>query len=78
MTCNILLTLIQVWQHDPEEYAYKKYGEGFRHVVSDGEHPLKNTNYPPGHTHKPWTVKQVRSDYLNNINIAAKLDGDWS
>ncbi|ETI19892.1 hypothetical protein G647_08907 [Cladophialophora carrionii CBS 160.54] len=67
-----------VWKHDPEEYAYKKYGEGFLHVISNGKSPLQNTNYPPGHTHKPWTVEQVRMDLLNNVNIGAGLDGDWS
>jgi hypothetical protein len=72
------LIVTQVWDHDPEEYAYKKYGEGFLHVVSNGEFPLHNTNYPQGHTHKRWTVEEVRSDLLNNINIGAQLDGDWS
>jgi hypothetical protein len=68
----------QVWNHDPEDYAMRKYGEGFIHVISDGEVPLVNTNYPPGHTHVPWTVEDVRSDLANDINIGAKLDGDWS
>ncbi|KAK3720356.1 hypothetical protein LTR37_003767 [Vermiconidia calcicola] len=67
-----------VWDHDPEEYAYRKYGEGFLHVVSDGAYPLQNTNFPPGHTHKSWTVEEVRHDLLNNINIGAQLDGDWT
>ena len=75
------------------------YGEAFLHVVSDGQHKLVNTNFPPGHTHRSWTVSQapyrsilakvslaklylqveeVRSDLLNNVNIGAQLDGDWS
>ena len=73
-----MLTPEQVWDHDPEEYAYRKYGEGFLHVVSDGAYPLQNTNFPPGHTHKSWTVEEVRHDLLNNINIGAQLDGDWT
>lgn len=68
----------QVWNHDPEEYAYQKYGEAFLHVVSNGEYPLENTNYPPGHTFKPWTVEEVKRDLMNDVNIGAGLDGDWS
>lgn len=54
------------------------YGEGFLNVITNGQSPLQNTNFPPGHTHKPWTVEQVRHDLLNNIHIGASLDGDWS
>jgi hypothetical protein len=72
------LTQKQVWNHDPEAYAIQKYGEGFMNVVSGGQTSLTNTNFPPGHTHVPWTVEDVRSDLANDVNIGAKLDGDWS
>ncbi|THY07662.1 hypothetical protein D6D01_09734 [Aureobasidium pullulans] len=62
----------QVWNHDPEDYATPKYDEGFIHVISDGEVPLVNTNYPPGHTHFPWTVEDVRSDLANDINSSKR------
>jgi 2-polyprenyl-6-methoxyphenol hydroxylase-like FAD-dependent oxidoreductase len=65
-----------IWSHDPEEYAYKKYSEGFAHLVA-GE-PFKNTNFPPGHNFVPWTIEEVYRDIEAGKRVEDLLDGDWS
>ncbi|KAL6717308.1 hypothetical protein ACLMJK_005223 [Lecanora helva] len=65
-----------IYQHNPEDYAYQKFGLAFNNVVSGA--PFKNTNYPPGHKFKPWTIDEVKQDIKDGKNIEAFLDGDWS
>lgn len=65
-----------VYQHDPEAYAYEKYGQAFAHLV-DGS-PFQNTNFPPGHRFVPWTIDEVMGDIMNGNKVEDFLDGDWS
>ncbi|KAA8642769.1 hypothetical protein EYZ11_002927 [Aspergillus tanneri] len=65
-----------VYQHDPEGYAYEKYGPAFAHLVAGA--PFQNTNFPPGHHFRPWTIDEVMEDIKNGKNVEDLLDGDWS
>ncbi|KAI3318555.1 putative monooxygenase [Xylariaceae sp. AK1471] len=65
-----------VFQHDPEAYAYEKYGQAFAHLVSGLE--FKNTNIPPGHNFVPWTIEEVHDDMTKGRRIEDLLEGDWS
>lgn len=65
-----------IYQHNPEDYAYEKFGLAFNSLVSGA--PFQNTNYPPGHKFKPWTIDEVKRDIGEGKNIEAFLDGDWS
>ncbi|KAH8807233.1 putative monooxygenase [Xylogone sp. PMI_703] len=65
-----------IFSHDPEAYAYEKYGQAFAHIVA-GE-PFTNTNYPPGHKFVPWTIEDVYKDIEAGRNVEDMLDGDWS
>ena len=65
-----------LFQHDPEAYAYEKYGQAFAHLVSGTE--FENTNFPPGHKFRPWTIEEVHEDALAGKSVTDFLDGDWS
>ncbi|ETI19889.1 hypothetical protein G647_08904 [Cladophialophora carrionii CBS 160.54] len=68
-----------LFHHDPEEYVYEKYGQAFAHVVLGREkNRFQNTNLPPGHLFKPWTIEEVREDARKGKRIEDFLDGDWS
>jgi 2-polyprenyl-6-methoxyphenol hydroxylase-like FAD-dependent oxidoreductase len=65
-----------VFQHDPESYVYEKYGQAFAHLVLDEK--FENTNLPPGHKFRPWTIEKIKEDARNGNSVAELLDGDWS
>ncbi|KAE7996943.1 hypothetical protein FH972_001619 [Carpinus fangiana] len=65
-----------VYMHDPEDYAYNKYGQAVHHILADGA--FKNTNIPPGHKFVPWTIEQVQKDIENGKKVENFLDGDWT
>lgn len=65
-----------LWGHDPEDYAYEKFGQAFAHLVA-GE-PFENTNFPPGHHFQPWTVEEVQQQMQGGRRVEDLLDGDWS
>ncbi|EXJ61960.1 hypothetical protein A1O7_02392 [Cladophialophora yegresii CBS 114405] len=66
-----------LFHHDPEEYVYEKYGLAFAHVVL-GRDKFVNTNLPPGHKFRPWTIEEVREDARSGKRVEDLLDGDWS
>lgn len=63
-------------RHDPEGYVYEKYGQAFSHLVAGTA--FHNTNIPPGHKFKPWTLEQVHQDARAGKGVCDFLDGDWS
>lgn len=65
-----------IFRHDPEAYAYEKYGQAFAHLVSGAE--FENTNFPPGHKFKSWTIEEIHKDIVAGKRIADFLDGDWA
>ena len=67
-----------IYQHDPEAYAYEKFGLAFNHIVSGGEAEFQNSNFPPGHVFKKWTIEEVEQDIKAGKSLEALLDGDWT
>nr|UYO77196.1 FAD-dependent monooxygenase [Trichoderma balearicum] len=65
-----------VFRHDPEKYAYERYGQAFAHLVSGSE--FENTNFPPDHKFVPWTIEEVQQDIREGKRVEDLLDGDWS
>ncbi|KKK15177.1 hypothetical protein P175DRAFT_0539870 [Aspergillus ochraceoroseus IBT 24754] len=65
-----------IFQHDPESYAYEKYGQAFAHLVAGAG--FTNTNFPPGHNFRPWTIEEVYRDLKEGKRVEDLLDGDWS
>ena len=65
-----------IFKHDPEVYAYEKYGQAFAHLISGTQ--FSNTNFPPGHEFKSWTVEEVWRDIEDGKRVEDLLDGDWS
>ncbi|KAI0121122.1 putative monooxygenase [Xylariales sp. AK1849] len=67
---------VWIFKHDPEAYAYEKYGPAFAHLVSGWA--FQNTNIPPGHKCEPWTIEQLYEDIRVGKRMEDLLDGDWS
>nr|ANM86353.1 putative 6-hydroxynicotinate 3-monooxygenase [Cladonia uncialis subsp. uncialis]AUW31216.1 putative monooxygenase [Cladonia uncialis subsp. uncialis] len=67
-----------IYQHDPEAYAYEKFNLAFHHVLSGGGANFQNTNFPPGHVFKRWTMEEVMEEIKAGKSVEALLDGDWS
>ncbi|KAM0248328.1 hypothetical protein ACHAP5_003498 [Fusarium lateritium] len=67
-----------VWSHDPEAYAYEKFCEALNHVISNGEIPLHNTNFPKGHKYRHWTMKEVQEQIKAGQKLEDLQDGDWA
>ena len=65
-----------LFQHDPEAYVYEKYGQAFAHLVLGAK--FQNTNIPPGHKFRPWTIEEVHEAARNGKSVVDSLDGDWS
>ncbi|MCJ1275992.1 hypothetical protein MMC21_003797 [Puttea exsequens] len=65
-----------LFQHDPEAYAYEKYGQAFAHLMLGAE--FQNTNFPQGHKFRPWTIEEIHEDALAGKSVTDLLDGDWS
>ena len=65
-----------LFKHDPEGYVYEKYGQAFAHLVSGAK--FQNTNLPPGHKFRPWTIEEIHEDVLAGKSVIDLLDGDWS
>jgi 2-polyprenyl-6-methoxyphenol hydroxylase-like FAD-dependent oxidoreductase len=60
-------------EHDPEQYAYRNYDQALKHLV-DGA-PFQNTNTPPGHVYRPWTIDGLLEAQKRGEQTV--LDGDW-
>lgn len=62
-----------IWKHNPEQYAVENYNKALEHLL-DGK-PFQNTNIPPGHVYKPWTIDELLDAKKSGKEI--ELDGDW-
>lgn len=60
---------------DPEEYADANYAKAAASLCPGGPE-FRNTNYPPGHKVKPWTVEEMND--LRERGCDLDLTGDWS
>lgn len=56
-----------LFQHDPEAYFYEKYGQAFAHLVSGAK--FQNTNLPPGHKFRSWTIEETHEDVRNGKSV---------
>ncbi|CAI6332013.1 unnamed protein product [Periconia digitata] len=65
-----------IFAHEPEAYAYEKYGEAYAHLTMGA--PFVNTNLPLGHTFAPWTLNEVAEAMEKGTRMEDLLDGDWS
>lgn len=65
-----------IFGHDPEAYAYEKYGEGFAHLLTGTN--FTNTNFPRGHEFLPWTIEEVYKDIEAGKTVEDLLSGDWT
>ncbi|KAF4634247.1 hypothetical protein G7Y89_g3863 [Cudoniella acicularis] len=63
-----------IYQHDPEAYAYEKFGLAFNHVVSGGEAEFKNENFPKGHVFRPWTIEEVKREISEDERSRSTLE----
>ncbi|CAG9981058.1 unnamed protein product [Clonostachys byssicola] len=63
-----------MWKHDPEQYVYDNYDKCADSITSGN--PFDNTNYPPGHSCKPWTVEELTQASEEGKEL--EYDGDWS
>lgn len=71
-----ILKQVDRWvsEHNPEQYAYDSYDKCSDYILSGK--PFQNTNTPPGHTFKPWTVDELLAYAERGERITD--DGDWS
>ncbi|KAF5515166.1 FAD-dependent monooxygenase fsr3 [Colletotrichum siamense] len=71
-----ILKQVDRWvsEHNPEQYAYDSYDKCSAYILSGK--PFQNTNTPPGHTFKPWTVDELLAYAERGERITD--DGDWS
>lgn len=65
-----------IWNHDPEAYVRDNYVACLAHLV-DGK-PFQNTNLPPGHVYRPWTLESEKRREMAGIKSDLKQNGDWS
>lgn len=73
---SILAMSVGRWvsSHDPEQYVYDKWHSCLNNIVSDA--PFENTNLPPGHKYKPWTIAEVMEAQAQGREIIGP--GDWT
>jgi hypothetical protein len=67
-----------LYQHDPEAYTFEKFDSALHHILNNNQSDFQNTNFPPGHRFKKWTIEEVQNAIHNGISVEACLDGDWS
>ncbi|KAI1382340.1 FAD/NAD(P)-binding domain-containing protein [Hypoxylon crocopeplum] len=66
-----------LWAHNPEKYATENFAKARAHLEKGG--PFENTNLPPGHKWKPWTMEGELSKQRAGIMTIQELkqNGDW-
>lgn len=65
-----------VWSHDAERYANKNYHACLKHLQTGAL--FENTNLPPGHIYKPWSLQLELSRIKAGVPSDLKRNGDWS
>lgn len=70
-----LLKMVGRWaaNHDAEKYAYENYGNCVNYITMGV--PFKNTNAVPGHTYKPWTIRELLD--ASERGEPDTDDGEW-
>lgn len=62
-----------IWSHNPERYAFENYDKVLAHLMEGTS--FQNTNFPPGHVYKPWTIDELLQAKESGKEIG--LDWDW-
>ena len=65
-----------IWNHNAEDYARENYYACLANLQE--RKPFKNTNIPPGHVYKPWTLESEYARMRAGIKSDLKQNGDWS
>ena len=64
-----------VWGHDPEDYAHRNY-DACLASLENGE-PFANTNVPPGHRYKAWSLDSEKKRMAAGVRSDLKQNGYW-
>lgn len=64
-----------VWAHDPGRYAADNYLRCLEHLQNGT--PFINTNLPPGHEFRPWTMAKENERIAKKIPSNLKKNGYW-
>ncbi len=64
-----------VWAHNPERYAKEKYRDCLA-SIKEGK-PFKNTNLPPGHVYKAWSLDSEKKRMAAGVRSSLKSNGYW-
>lgn len=64
-----------VWEHDAEKYAAENYTACLE-TLQNGE-SFVNTNLPPGHEFKVWSMQQEIERMAKKIPSDLKSNGYW-
>lgn len=65
-----------VWSHDPAQYARDNYVACASALAR--QQPFENTNLPPGHVYRPWSLQSEKERRESGIKSDLKSNGDWS
>lgn len=63
------------WKHQPEVYAMQNYHQCLAHL-KDGS-PFVNSNLPPGHEYRPWTMESENERMAAHEVSDLKKNGYW-
>ncbi|QKX61991.1 uncharacterized protein TRUGW13939_09147 [Talaromyces rugulosus] len=67
-----------VWAHKPEAYAIENYQKCLDYLQTNGSSEFRNTNVPPGHVYRPWSMESEHARMTAGIRSDLKSNGDWS
>ena len=65
-----------LFRHDPEKYVDERWEQAVAHLVGGRE--FRNTNIPPGHLFREWTIDEIQRQIGEGKRVEDLLDGDWS
>ncbi|OHE91116.1 hypothetical protein CORC01_13598 [Colletotrichum orchidophilum] len=64
------------WAHQPETYARDNFSKARAHIENDA--PFENTNLPPGHKFKEWSLEdEMAKEQAGIFSADLKTNGDW-
>lgn len=64
-----------IWAHDPGKYATENYAACLEYL-RNGK-PFSNTNLPPGHNFRPWTMEAENERMASKVPSDLKKNGYW-
>ena len=67
-----------IWTHDPEKYAKERFAEAAQSIREDDGILFTNTNFPPGHETRDWSLESLEQMKAEGKSAESLLVGDWS